>query len=204
MTAAELAHASSLRVFIVPRWSGGPSSDWYPWLKQRLYAVGIKEVVAVDMPRPNEPILEQWVNHLHALLGDEATEIERTLLIGHSVGCQAVVRTLARLSEEHSVAGILCVAGWLTVDAPWPSMRPWLETPIDFVNARRAATRSVVMISDNDRFTSDVAANQRQWEETMGATVHVIPGAGHFNNSPQPAIWETFQHHFGALFVRST
>ena len=185
------------RIRIVPRWSGGPSSDWYPWLKQRLHAIGIDDVETIDMPRPNEPTVDRWVNHLQDVLGDDATELAGTLLIGHSVGCQAVVRTLARLNEGHAVAGLFCVAGWFAVDAPWPSLRAWVETPVDLAKARRAAGTCVVMISDNDPFTKDVAMNRRSWEETMGATVYVIPGAGHFNNSAYPAIWETLQHHFG-------
>lgn len=205
---AEPKVAGLPRVVVVPRWSGGPSSDWYPWLKQQFDRVetgdnlDAADVFVAEMPSPNEPVVEDWVSHLIGVLGAEDATLARTLLVGHSVGCQAVVRALARLAPGQSVAGVLCVAGWFTVDAPWASLRPWIETPVDPARARQAADRCVVMLSDNDPFTSDVVANRQRWEAAMGATVYVIPGAGHFNQASSPAIWEVMQRHFGELFGR--
>jgi uncharacterized protein len=196
MTDATSQAGIESRVLIIPRWSGGPESDWYPWFIGQLQHAGLENVTVANLPSPHEPVVGSWVDGLLLLLDDQP---EQTVLVGHSVGCQAIVRALARLPNSQSVAGTLLVAAWFTVDAPWPSLRPWIETEVDLARARQAAGQCVAILSDNDPFTSNVARNQRQWEDEMGATVHIVSHAGHFNQHAHPAIWEAFQRHFGAL-----
>ncbi|MDQ4075797.1 MAG: alpha/beta hydrolase [Chloroflexota bacterium] len=184
----------SNRLILIPRWSGTPDSDWYPWLQRQLALRApstFDRVVVGDMPNPHLPAIEAWVAKVLELLGSDPEEIARTLLVGHSVGCLAILRTLARLPDGARVSGTLCVAGWFAVDQPWDSLRPWSNTPLDWEHARRAAGELVVLLSDNDPFTSDVNANRREWQQRLGATVHVVPGAQHFNHSRQPLVLET-------------
>jgi len=106
------------------------------------------------------------------------------------VACRAALRSLAALPPGLKVAGVLCVAGWWTIDEPWPTIVPWVKATVDLDRARQACDRFVTLISDNDPFTSDHTENQRLWEERLGARVVVVPGAQHFNLSPQPPVLE--------------
>jgi uncharacterized protein len=181
---------------IVPRWAGTSTSDYYPWLTERLreQPSSFDTVRALDMPEPKQPTVDAWVSTLSHAVGP--TPAPGTVLLGHSVGCQAVVRYLATLPPGSTVEGVLLVAGWWSVDNPWDSLRPWMDTPVDLARVRAAARRFVVLLSDNDPFTSDFRENGRLWTERLGAEVVLVPGARHFNAAQEPAVLDALRSHF--------
>lgn len=176
-----------LRLLIVPRWAGGGRSDFYPWLTTEV-AGCFEEVRALDLPQPDAPALAVWEGGVRAVLGDDPARLSRTVVLGHSVGCQAALRALAAQPPGLAIAGLLCVAGWWTVDRPWDTLRPWIDTPLDLARARAAAGRVRVLLSDNDPFTADHEGNRRAWQERLGAEVALVPGARHFNGTEEPAV----------------
>src|SRR5690349_694509 len=133
MQDAQQDTSSIERVLLVPRWSGTAESDFYPWLARELAsrAPGVKLEVAPLRPEPDRPEIEACIDALGSL------RPARTVLIGHSVGCQVLLRALARLPDDARAPALLCVAGWWTVDRPWDTLRPWIETP--FEHGRAAA-----------------------------------------------------------------
>jgi hypothetical protein len=185
-----------LSLTIVPRWAGGPDSDFYPWLTGQLREQPgpFGAVRALEMPDPKQPTVAGWGAALSSALGPAPAE--GTVLLGHSVGCQAVLRYLATLPPGRTVEGALLVAGWWSVDAPWDSLRPWMDTPLDLERVRSAARRFVVLLSDNDPFTSDHRENGRLWSERLGAQVVLVPGARHFNAAQEPAVLSALRTHF--------
>lgn len=181
---------------LVPRWAGTPESDFYPWLTAKLREppAPFSQVRTLAMPEPQRPTLAAWGAALTDALGPSPAP--GTVLLGHSVGCQAVLRYLAALPPGSTVDGVLLVAGWWEVDAPWDTLRPWLETPLDAARARAAARHFTVLLSDNDPFTSDFARNRRLWEERLGAEVLLVPGARHFNAAQEPAVLDALRSRF--------
>ncbi|MCX6715781.1 MAG: NYN domain-containing protein, partial [Candidatus Taylorbacteria bacterium] len=92
------------RVVIVHRWSGGPNDDWRPWLKNELEKNGC-EVFVPEMPDTEAPIIEKWVNCLSKIVG---VPDSNTYFIGHSIGCQAILRYLETVNTL--VGGAIFVA----------------------------------------------------------------------------------------------
>lgn len=174
------------RVFVVPRWSGTAASDFYPWLEHELArrAPGLRLEVAPLRPAPDRPEIEACLEALADLAP------ARTLLVGHSVGCQVLLRWLARLPEGVAAPALLCTAGWWTVDRPWDTLRPWIETPFDHARAAARCARIEVLLSDDDPFTSDAAETARRFAERVGARVQIVPGRRHFNAPEEPAVLE--------------
>jgi uncharacterized protein len=149
------------------------------------------------MPDPDHPTVPAWVGRVREVLGSDRQELGRTVVVGHSVGCQAVLRALALYPADMRVGGVLCVAGWFWVDEPWESIVPWTESPIDLARSRAVAGENIVAIlSDDDPFTSDWRANASAWQERLGATVAMAPGAQHFNGATYPIIHQTLLDHF--------
>lgn len=84
------------RVIIVHGWDGYPEEGWFPWLKQQLKARGF-EVIVPQLPNADEPHIERWVPALSEAVG---TPDEQMYFVGHSMGCQAIVRYLAALPAD--------------------------------------------------------------------------------------------------------
>jgi serine hydrolase len=179
----------SSKLIVVPRWGARAQDDWYPWLQAELAGLeAFAPVVIGDMPDPDEPTIDRWRAGVADLAGSDATELAETVLVGHSVGCQAALHFLAGLPASTRVRGTFCVAGWWSVDEPWESIRPWIENPPDLGRVRASCGQVRVLLSDNDPYTADVAANGRLWQERLGAVVDVVPGAGHFNRSEEARV----------------
>jgi predicted alpha/beta hydrolase family esterase len=185
------------RIVIVPRWSGHARVDWYPWIREQLVDAP-QRVEVVELPRPSAPVIDECVAALGSALGTDPAALGSTLLVGHSVGCQALMRYLASLGPVVRPNGpdgpggptLLCVAGWWAVDSPWPTIEPWISTPISLPSLRANTNRIVVLLSDDDPFTADWRANQLLWEERLGAQVEISSGGRHFNASEEPAVLE--------------
>ena len=174
------------RVLVVPRWSGTAASDFYPWLERELArrAPGVRLEVAPLLPAPDRPEIEACLEALADLAP------ARTLLLGHSVGCQVLLRRLARLPDGVRAPALLCTAGWWTVDRPWDTLRPWIETPFEHARAAARCERIEVLLSDDDPFTHDTAETGRVFAERLGARIQIAPGRRHFNAPEEPAVLE--------------
>jgi predicted alpha/beta hydrolase family esterase len=178
----------SRRLIIVPRWSGNARSDFYPWLGQQLAAdpaLPFDPVEALDLPEPGHPRLDTWPPAIAAALGDDPAN---TVVLAHSVGCQATLHALASLPDGARISALLAVAGWWQVDEPWPTIVPWQTQLPDLARVRDRVGRVVVMLSDDDPFTRDHAGNATLWRERLGADTILVPGARHFNVSEAPAV----------------
>lgn len=190
------------RLGIVHRWSGSPDADWYPWLRDELLALDpppFAEVAIPPMPEPDRPDPATWVPAVAKWLDDDPAELAVSVLVAHSVGCQAAVRALATLRGERAVAGVLLVAPWfwLAEDEQDETSALWEESAFDERGARRAAGRVVALVSDNDPFTPDWEANGDAWRKRLGAEVVVEPGGGHFEGAEEPRILELVLERFG-------
>ena len=169
------------RVFIIHRWDGKPTSDWYPWLKKELEAKGL-EVIVPEMPNAEEPKIEDWVNHLKSIVG---IADENTYFVGHSIGCQTIMRYLETLDEIVKVGGALFVAGWfcmknLESEEVTEIAKPWLETPIDLKKVKNSLNYLTVILSKNDPYNC-VKENKEKFEKELNADrVIVLKNEGHF------------------------
>ncbi len=179
------------RLIIVPRWAGKSDSDFYPWLLAALkteHPGRFDEARALDLPRPELPEVGVWPAAIGAALGSDRETLARTYILAHSVGCQALVRCLGAFPEGVQVAGVLAVAGWWEIDQPWDSIRPWLAPLDELGRARTAAKKWMVLLSDNDPFTSGWQRNEQLWQERVGAQCRLAPGGRHFNAPAEPEV----------------
>ncbi len=117
------------RIIIVHGWGGSPIADWIGWAAEVFREKGY-EVIAPEMPDTDAPAIEKWMERLRFVVG---IVDENTYFIGHSIGCQSVMRFLE--TSDAIVGGAIFVAGWfdLTNQDEEEKMiaKPWLETPID-------------------------------------------------------------------------
>lgn len=173
------------RVIIVHRWEGGSRDDWRPWLKSELEKRGF-EVLVPDMPDTQVPVIEKWVAKLSEVVGKPDAN---TYFIGHSIGCQTILRYLETIDTP--VGGAVFVAGWFNLEnledeETKEIARPWIETPIDLKRVKSILPVSTLIISDNDPYGC-MAENRQKFAEVVTKEV-VVPSAEHFTEAEEPII----------------
>lgn len=184
--------------FIIHGWDGYPEEGWFPWLKAELEKRE-STVEIPSMPHPAEPTINDWVGHLAKLVGEPN---ENIYLIGHSLGCQTILRYLATL-EGKKVGGAVLVAGFfelvpLGTKEEKAIAKPWLTTPINFSKVKAAINNITVILSDNDEWVP-LERNKEIFEQRLSPKIIVEHGRGHFSGSSGikelPAALETIEQY---------
>lgn len=182
------------KVIIVHQWMAGAQGDWRPWLKSELEKLGY-EVMLPDMPDIDTPVIEKWVSKLAEVIG---TPDKNTYLVGHSIGCQTILRYLETINTP--IGGAVFVAGWFNLEnledkETEEIAKPWIETPINIEKVRMVLPKSTLIISDNDPFGA-FEENKQKFAE-LGSNVVVLHGAGHISEedgfSEAPVLIEEFR-----------
>ena len=184
-------------ILLIGRWGTRPARDWYPWFRSAADAIGAIHIP--EMPDPDNPTPAAWIEAVRQHMA-EIPAATGVLLIGHSVGCQAIVRALAAQKPTRPLLGAIFVAGWWSVGQPWPALEPWCASDYDFGSVREILPRSILLVSTNDPFNPDYEENGALWTQRLGSEVRVVPGAGHFNAPQQPAVLEAVGDILGATF----
>ncbi len=133
------------------------------------------------MPNPEEPRIKEWVNYISSIVEDPD---ENTYFIGHSIGCQTILRYLESL-DNRKVGGAIFVAGFfeltnLETEEEKEIAKPWLETPIDLDKVKKATNKITAIFSDNDPFVP-LEVNKKIFEEKLEAKIIIEQNKGHFD-----------------------
>lgn len=168
------------RVFIVHGWSGYPEECWFPWLKGELEKRGF-QVIVLQMPDADAPAMDTWVPHLAKAVGKPDKD---TYFVGHSIGCQTIMRYLQTIDGQ--IGGAVLVAGFFEVlklytDEERKIAKPWLETPIDAAKVKKAAKNFIAIFSDNDKYVP--LENAKLFKQRLGAKTVIVQSKGHMGAS---------------------
>src|SRR3989344_562679 len=168
------------RVFLIHGWDGAPDNHWFPWLTTELTKRGFK-VEALAMPNPSEPKIETWI----PFIADAIGEVDKdTYCIGHSIGCQAILRYLETLPKGKQIGGAVFVAGFFQLPFLKTAeekiiAQPWSKTSLDVNKIKQVANAKIAAIfSDND---SDVDfADEKLFQQRLNAVTIIEHAKGHF------------------------
>lgn len=134
------------------------------------------------MPDTDSPKINPWVNKLKEAVG----KLENSdILIGHSVGCQTILRFFETLDSDKKAAKVIFVAPWvklanLSGDDEWKIAKSWLETPIDFMKVKNKANSFVSLFSDNDPWVL-LKENVEIFRDKLNSKVFILKNKGHFS-----------------------
>jgi len=172
------------KALIIHGWDGNPNEPLHQYLRSELKFLGY-EVNIPKMPNPAVPVIKDWVGKIKEVF-DEETD----LIIGHSIGCQAVLRFIETFDSNLSIPKVILIAPWMKLDMNTIEeegeeaieiAKPWMETPIDFNKIKRLVKSVVAIFSDNDMY---VPLDQVEYfKEKLGATIYVEHNQGHFTVS---------------------
>ncbi len=169
------------RVFIIHGWAGWPEEAWFPWLKVELENKGF--VVSVPaMPDAAAPKMESWIPFLAQLVGKADSQ---TFFVGHSIGCQTIIRYLETLPANIKIGGCVFVAGWydlrnLDTEEEKRIAGPWVKTPRNDAKIKNILSdKAIAIFSDDDPWVD--SKNIIDWQVKAGAQTLLLRGQGHFN-----------------------
>jgi uncharacterized protein len=170
------------RVILVHGWEGSPKSDWFPWMKQALLKKGV-DVVVPEMPDSVAPKINAWVFKLAEVVGKVD---ENTYFVGHSIGCQTILRYFETLDSSVKAGGVLLVAPWVTLieDDSWYGpdekriAKPWIETPINWQKVKQYS-KFTLLYSTNDPCVP--LSDSKIFKPKLGAKLITVDGLYHFD-----------------------
>jgi len=170
------------RVFIIHGWCGYPEEGWQAWLRNELQGSGF-DVQNPAMPNTERPTIDEWVPFLRQVVGNTD---EDTYLVGHSVGCQTILRFIESLPKGAKVGGAVLVAPWINLlggayedDEDKKIAKAWLETPLDWRKIKTHTQKFTCIFSDNDPAVP--LDDSKIFENELGAKIIVESGKSHFS-----------------------
>jgi hypothetical protein len=165
------------RAIFVHCWEGYPEYCWYPWVKKELEERGF-QVEVPAFPDTENPKLSDWLPKLKEVIGESSEDL---YLIGHSLGCIAIMRYLETLNENKEIGGVVFVAGF-TENVGFDEIQTFFETPIDLEIIKTKTKNGFVAVhSDDDPYVNLKFADI--FKEKLGAEVIIKPGAKHFSGA---------------------
>lgn len=168
------------RAVLIHAWDESPQSCWYQWLKGELENRGY-DVTVPSMPDPSAPKVEPWVATLKQLLPNPDAD---TLLIGHSVGCQTILRYLAELPEGRNIGQAIFIAPWTHLvgldEESQQVAKPWRETTLDWNAARAHCPKFTAFFSDDDQWVP--ASEEQVFRDSLHADARMFHRMGHFDS----------------------
>lgn len=169
------------KIYIVHCWDGTKNDGWYPWLDKRISNTN-NEVIRFNMPDTANPKIEEWVSELN---NQVSSLDEHTYFVGHSIGCQTIMRYLEK-QNVRKIGGILFVAPWLDLlpeavsdEESYNIAQPWLNTPIDFEKIKNFTDSITCIFSDNDYFVS--LEQEKKFKELLNAKTLIVKDKGHIS-----------------------
>jgi len=179
-------------VYIIHGWDGSPEEPMLQWLKLSLEDKGINVSVPA-MPNAEAPEVNAWIGKIKEIVSPN----ENTILVGHSIGCQAILRYLETIDEDIKITGIVLIAPSMKLDEQtlkeegeevMKVAEPWMDNPIDFKKVKSHIGKAIAIFSDNDPY---VSLEQKDiFEDRLGADIVIEHNKGHFD--PDSNVRELF------------
>src|SRR5262245_42142580 len=97
--------------YIIHGWGGNPKEKMLQWVAREFGKLGYAVTIPA-MPNADGPEIQAWIEKLNQTV--ELTD--ETVLIGHSIGCQAVLRYLEQAPGAAKAAAVILIAPWMELD----------------------------------------------------------------------------------------
>ena len=174
------------KLYLIHGWGGGPSSEgWFGWLIKECEKRNI-EIKIPEMPNTNEPKIEEWVGLLKNIRDID----EETYFVGHSIGCQTILRFLEELPEEKKIAGAAFVAGWFNLkESTFETSeekaiaKPWIEMPLNYHKIKSHTDNFIAIFSDDDSYVP--MSDEELFKQRLNAKTIMKHAKGHFNETQE-------------------
>lgn len=165
------------KVYIIHGYGASPGSHWFPWLRDRLTEAGA-DVDILEMPTPQEPKLDAWINQVAAAVQDIDSH---TYFVAHSLGCITTLRYLQRQNPAKPIGGMVLVSGFDKPLPDLPMLDEFTQQALDYDRLIRSANRRAVIAAKDDSIVP--FAYSKELMEQLHADFYEVEHGGHFLES---------------------
>jgi len=153
---------------------GFEPEHWQKWLYDQLNERSI-DVDLPILPEFDNPVQEDWLKELEKFKPFD----DDTILVGHSLGCAAILRLLERLDGNQKVGKVILVSGWIGKTPKYPELNDFYQTDFNWKRIKERALKIIAVVSDND--TYHPFENTEKLAKLLGASLILKPNKEHIN-----------------------
>ena len=161
-------------VHIVHGYQAEASSHWFPWLKTRLLSLGVTTFIH-HLPDSNNPDVECWMDYLRRNIH---CFHEKTIFVGHSLGCITLLRYLSLFPRDFRITGLILVAGFDKPLPLFPELNSFISIVPDYPRIINSVQTRMVLVSDNDSIVPPELTEELSGR--LHSSLIKIPHGGHF------------------------
>lgn len=166
-------------VVLVHGWGGSPQRDWFPWSRLEISKLGFN-VIVPEMPDTENPRIDSWVSTLVSL---NINPLDQNIFIGHSIGCQTILRFLEKKNLNFKIDKLVLIAPWWFLNLKSKEekgiAKSWLETFVDFEKIQAKSEKIICVFSDNDPVVP-LYKNVNFFKEKLNPEIIIKNKMGHF------------------------
>ena len=134
------------KVYIIHGWTGWPGEGWFPWLKQKLASQGVK----VTIPTMTADIVPESAAWLKVFNKTIKSPTDNTVLVGHSLGCTAILNYLNQSSVHYKFKAIVLVAPFVR-DIGIEEINDFINKDLNWDRIKKKVDKIVVVHSQDDK-----------------------------------------------------
>jgi len=161
------------KIILVHGWDGSPERGWWPWMRAECKKLGL-QVHAPQLPGGENPQLPKWVDTIASLVGDDTAS---TILVGHSLGCDAILRYVERLSPAQRIVAIVLVAPFFD-ETDIEDLKEFNGQAVNIGRVKIVAQQKVAFFSSDDPHIP--LKEGIEYQHRLGAQIHILKNRGHF------------------------
>ena len=165
-------------VVIIHGYKGKPESNWKPWLSSELETRGFK-VDIPSMPSSETPLQSSWVEMIAKIVGQPTSD---TFLVGHSLGCIAILNYLETLQQGETIGAALLVAVFGGRFEGYQGQHDsFFSHKLNWQTVRNHCRNFVAIHSDDDPY---IKIDQMElFKDKLGSKGVLVRGMGHFGSA---------------------
>lgn len=131
-------------IYVVHGYTANSKANWYPDLKNHLESENIT-VHIFDMPNSHAPVEKEWLDFLERGITNFD---DKSIFIGHSLGCVAILRFLEDKNTDN-IESLFLVSGFVEV-SPIPELSKFVKEKIDYSKFVETIENRVVLSAEDD------------------------------------------------------
>jgi len=134
----------SYNIYVVHGYTANSQANWFPDLKNHLESKNIT-VHIFDMPNPHSPIEKEWLEFLETSI---INFDDKSIFIGHSLGCVTILRFLED-KNTNNIESLFLVSGFVE-ESPIAELSEFVKRKINYSKLIEAIKNRVVVSAEDD------------------------------------------------------